>query len=144
MIEQDTIRLLRECDSGIKMGVQSISDVARHVKNREMKKKLAVCKGEHKMLENEIDALLRSYGDRGKEPNALVTGMSRMKTNMRIAMNKTDSTIAGLMTDGCNMGVKSLSGYLNKYKAADEESKDIAKRLISLEDQLATDMRAYL
>lgn len=144
MIEQDTIRLLRECDSGIKMGVQSISDVARHVKNREMKKKLAVCKGEHKMLENEIDTLLRSYGDRGKEPNALVTGMSRMKTNMRIAMNKTDSTIAGLMTDGCNMGVKSLSGYLNKYKAADEESKDIAKRLISLEDQLATDMRAYL
>lgn len=144
MIEQDTIRLLRECDSGIKMGVQSISDVTRHVKNREMKKKLAVCKGEHKMLENEIDTLLRSYGDRGKEPNALVTGMSRMKTNMRIAMNKTDSTIAGLMTDGCNMGVKSLSGYLNKYKAADEESKDIAKRLISLEDQLATDMRAYL
>ncbi|MBQ7390254.1 MAG: hypothetical protein IJW02_03990 [Clostridia bacterium] len=144
MIEQDTIRLLRECDSGIKMGVQSISDVARHVKNREMKKKLAVCKGEHKMLENEIDTLLRSYGDRGKEPNALVTGMSRMKTNMRIAMNKTDSTIAGLMTDGCNMGVKSLSGYLNKYKAADEESKDIAKRLILLEDQLATDMRAYL
>lgn len=144
MIEQDTIRLLRECDSGIKMGVQSISDVARHVKNREMKKKLAVCKGEHKMLENEIDTLLRSYGNRGKEPNALVTGMSRMKTNMRIAMNKTDSTIAGLMTDGCNMGVKSLSGYLNKYKAADEESKDIAKRLILLEDQLATDMRAYL
>ena len=144
MIEQDTIRLLRECDSGIKMGVQSISDVTRHVKNREMKKKLAVCKGEHKMLENEIDTLLRSYGDRGKEPNALVTGMSRMKTNMRIAMNKTDSTIAGLMTDGCNMGVKSLSGYLNKYKAADEESKDIAKRLISIEDQLATDMRAYL
>ena len=27
MIEQDTIRLLRECDAGIKMGVSSIDDV---------------------------------------------------------------------------------------------------------------------
>ena len=59
-------------------------------------------------------------------------------------MHDSDHTVADLMTDGCNMGVKSLSRYLNQYRAADEKSKDIAKRLIHLEDQLATDMRAYL
>ena len=48
----------------------------------------------------------------------------------------TDSTIAGLMTDGCNMGVKSLSKYLNQYKAADESAKDLCKRLIAIEEQL--------
>jgi hypothetical protein len=55
-----------------------------------------------------------------------------------------DDTIADLMTDGCNMGVKSLSQYLNKYKAADEVSKDIAKKLIAIEAKLAEDIRGYL
>ena len=31
MIEEDTIRLLRECDAGIQMGVSSIDDVVDHV-----------------------------------------------------------------------------------------------------------------
>lgn len=48
------------------------------------------------------------------------------------------------MTDGCNMGVKSLCKYLNQYAAADEKSKDITKRLINLEGQLALDMRKFL
>ena len=32
MIEKDTIRLLRECDAGVKMGVSSINDVIGHVR----------------------------------------------------------------------------------------------------------------
>ena len=67
-----------------------------------------------------------------------------MKTNMKLVMNESDHTIADLMTDGCNMGVKSLNKYLNQYKAADEQSKDIAKRLINLEQQLTLDIRKFL
>jgi hypothetical protein len=70
--------------------------------------------------------------------------MSWVKTNAKLMMDESDETIADLMTDGCNMGVKSLSKYLNKYKAADEQSKDIAKRLINLEERLAIDIRPYL
>ena len=67
-----------------------------------------------------------------------------MKTTMKLGMEDTDATIAELMTDGCNMGVKSLSRYLNQYKAAEERSKDIAKKLIHLEAQLAEEIRIYL
>ena len=49
-----------------------------------------------------------------------------------------------VMTDGCNMGVKSLNRYLNQYQAADEVTKDITKRLINLEEKLAVDIRQYL
>jgi hypothetical protein len=59
-------------------------------------------------------------------------------------MHESDHTIADLMTDGCDMGVKSLSKYLNQYKAADEASKDIAKRLIALEESLGKEIRGYL
>ena len=70
--------------------------------------------------------------------------MSWMKTNMKLSMEESDATIAELMTDGCNMGVKSLNRYLNQYKAADEVSKDMAKRLINLEEKLTVDIRQYL
>ena len=55
-----------------------------------------------------------------------------------------DESVADLITDGCNMGVKSLTKYLNKYKAADEISRDLANELITAEAKLAEDMREYL
>ena len=144
MIEQDTIKLLRECDAGVKMGVSSIRDVLDNVGNGEFKKLLTDCLNEHQKLDKEIDGLLDKYRDDGKEPAAIAKGMSWIKTNVMLAMNDSDKTVADLMTDGCNMGVKSLNMYLNKYKAADEVSKDIAKRLINLEEKLTVDIREYL
>ena len=79
-----------------------------------------------------------------KEPNVMAQGMSWIKTNMRLAMNTSDETIAELMTDGCNMGVKSLSRYLNQYKAADDRAKPITKKLINWETDLCSDLRVYL
>ena len=144
MIENDTIRLLRECDAGVKMGVRSIMDVQEHVRNTDLLQLLVDCKTEHEKLSLEIDKLLKDYHDEGKNPNPMAEKMSWIKTNWKLAMEDSDKTVADLMTDGCNMGVKSLSRYLNQYAAADEVSKDIAKRLIALEEKLAKDIRGYL
>lgn len=144
MIQNDTVKLLRECDAGIKMGVASINDVIDDISDRRFKTCLSECRREHKVLENEINDLLGQYGDEGKEPNFMAKSMSRMKTEMKLGWDKSDATAADLLTDGCNMGVKSLNRYLNQYKAADEVSKDIAKRLINLEQQLSADIRQYL
>ena len=144
MIEQDTIRLLRECDAGVKMGISSIDDVLDDVKSVKLKDYLVNCKNEHIELDREINKLLDKYQDDGKDPNPIAKGMSWIKTNMKLAMKESDETIADLMTDGCNMGVKSLNKYLNEYCAADEVTKDIAKRLINLEEKLAVDIRKYL
>ncbi len=144
MIENDTIKLLRECDAGVKMGTKSIDDVLDYVKSSELKSTLAECKKEHNKLQDETQILLDQYHDSGKNPNPIAQSMSWMKTNVKLAMHESDHTIADLMTDGCNMGVKSLGKYLNQYEAADEKSKDIAKRLMNLEEKLAVDIRQYL
>ena len=144
MVEQDTVKLLRECDAGVKMGVSSIGDVLDFVRDRELKRLLTDCKTEHEKLEREIRALLERYHDDGKEPAFMAKEMARLKTNVKLTMDMSDATIADLMTDGCNMGVKSLSRYLNQYEAADEQSKDIAERLIRLEQRLAEDIRGDL
>lgn len=144
MIEQDTIKLLRECDAGVKMGVSSIEDVLSFTHSERLKQYLTDCKAEHDKLDSEIQQELDRYKDDGKEPNPIAKGMSWMKTNVKLVMDESDHTIADLMTDGCNMGVKSLNKYLNQYKAADEKSKDITKRLINLEEKLAVDIRGFL
>ncbi|MBQ1231826.1 MAG: hypothetical protein IIX73_05640 [Clostridia bacterium] len=144
MIEQDTIKLLRECDAGVKMGISSIDDVISYVESKKLKEYLSKCRDEHERIDKEVQSLLDNYGDDGKEPNPIAKGMSWLKTNIKLVVNESDNTIAALMTDGCDMGVKSLSKYLNEYAAADEKSKDICKKLIALEDELSTNMREFL
>lgn len=144
MVNQDTVRLLRECDAGVQMGIESIDDVRDYVKSEKLKDLLVTCKREHEKIYSEIEKELDRSGDEGKDPSPIAEGMSKIKTEFKIRMKESDATIASLMTDGCNMGVKSLHRYLNEYKAADEKAKDITKRLINLEERLAVNIREFL
>ena len=145
MEDRDTIKLLKECDAGSKMAVTSLDDVLEKVENENLKKLLVETKGHHEKLGNEIHSLLVKYGSEEKEPNAMAKGMSKMKTNFMMNMKEDcDETAADLITDGCNMGIKSLYKYMNQYPAANEKTKDLCKRLISIEDQLRKEVRAYL
>ena len=84
MIEQDTIKLLRECDAGVKMGVASIDDVLDQVRSRALEQYLTEWKKKHEQLKNEIQTLLEKYHDDGKEPTPIAKGMSWIKTNMKM------------------------------------------------------------
>lgn len=144
MVEDDTIELLKECNSGVKMGIASIKEVINQVENNEFRNLLEMSINRHQKLGDETRTVLNRYDDAGEQPNAMAKGMSWMKTNIKMAISPTDETISDLITDGCNMGVKSLNKYLNEYEAASEEVKDIAKKLISEEENLARDIRRYL
>ncbi|MBO5032891.1 MAG: hypothetical protein J6D08_13575 [Lachnospiraceae bacterium] len=52
--------------------------------------------------------------------------------------------VADLITDGCNMGIKSLHQYLNEYQAADDKVKKLAGDVAKAEETLVTDLRQYL
>lgn len=144
LIEQDTIRLLRECDAGIKMGVSAIDEVLEYVESQELKSCLLKSMEEHEKIKGNLLELLNEYHDDGKEPSAMTKGMSWIKTNFKLSVSESDDVVADLITDGCNMGVKSLYKYLNQYKSADEKSKDMAKKLISIEENLMANMRKFL
>lgn len=144
MVHNDTIELLKECNAGIKMGISSIDDVLESAENEKFRTLLSDCKKEHEKLEKETKEILNDYDDSGKDPNPIAKGMSWIKTNVMLSVDESDKTIADLITDGCNMGVKSLNKYLNKYEAAEEKVKDITKKLINLEEKLAVDIRCYL
>ena len=140
----DTVYLLKECDAGAKMAVSSIDEVMDDVRDSSMRQLMQESREHHEKLENEIHTLLREHHSEEKDPNPIAKGMSWMKTNMKMTINGNDSAIAELLTDGCNMGVKSLHKYLNQYSAADDTSKDICRRLVSIEEDLCRDLRTYL
>ena len=144
MENNDSIYLLKECDAGTKMAVTSIDEVLDKVHSEDLKAMLSKSKDNHEKLGNDIHSLLLEYHSEEKEPSAMAKGMSWMKTNMKMTMDNSDATIADLITDGCHMGVKSLHRYMNQYPAAEDKVKKLCDKLVEIEDELCTDLRAYL
>lgn len=146
-MEDDTIKLLRECNAGIKMGVSSLDDVIEHVKDGGLRELLAKSKETHTKLGNTTHEYLNEYHDEGKEPAMMAKVMSKMKSDVKMSMaegENADKMAADLVTDGCNMGVKSLYKYLNQYPAADGKIKQLARDVAKAEDTLVKELRDYL
>lgn len=141
---RDTVNLLRECNAGSKMAISSIDDVLDRVQSSGMRQLLTESKNHHEKMCDEIHTLLARHESEEKDPNPIAKGMSWIKTNVKMSMDDSDSTVANLMTDGCHMGVKSLHKYLNQYSSADHTSKDICGRLIDIEEQLCKGLESYL
>lgn len=144
MENSDTVKLLRECDAGSKMAVSSIDDVLERVRDSNLKALLSESKEHHTKLGNELHALLNKLGVEDKDPAPIAKGMAKMKTSMKMGMDDSDATVADLITDGCDMGIKSLNRYLNQYKAADRQAIDICQKLIAIEEKLGKELRGYL
>ena len=143
-MNNDTVKLLRECNAGIKMGKSAIEAVLPHAKDGELRRSLEVCKSTHAKLGDETHKLLLEYEAPTKEPHPIVRAMSDVKICAKMMISTTDKTIADVMTDGCEMGIKSLNKYMNKYESADEKAKSIAKRLAASEEYLELKMRPFL
>ena len=143
-MEDDTIKLLRECNAGIKMGVTSLNDVLDHVNDAHMRDILQESKNVHEKLGDETHKFLNEYHDQGKEPAVTARMMSWVKTNVKLGGEESDRTVADLITDGCNMGVKSLYRYLHQYPAASASVQKLTEKVIAEEEHMIKEMREYL
>lgn len=142
--EKDTVALLQECGSGVRMGTESIRQVEDRIQSDAMRNQLTACREKHERLARRTDALLRKFDREPQQPDPMARGMAWLKTNVKMMADFSDSTAADVLTDGCNMGVKSLTKYLNEYSAAAPEARAITKELIALEEQTVRELQPYL
>lgn len=142
--KEHTLKLLRECDAGVKTAMNSIREVLGNINSAALRKALTDSLNKHEYIKNEIDAILCRMSEEGKEPNPMARMMSWMKINIKLLEKPDDKTVAKLMFDGCNMGIQQVSSYLNDFTQADSRSREIAERLIATEDELAGALREYL
>lgn len=143
-MEDQTINLLDECNSGCKMAIEGIDHVRDWAQDPKMGELLDRYKKEHKELEDETSKVLDKYGKMEKDPSLMATAMSWITTEAKLMMHGDDHQIAKLMMDGCNMGIQSVGEYMNKNSAADQESQSIAKKIIKVEENFMADMKQFL
>ncbi len=144
MSTEQTIKLLQEVNSGTQMAVDAIDEILEKVQDQKLADILSKSKTDHEKLGDETHALLQNYNDPPKDPGMIAKGMSWLKTNTKMMMDESDRTVADLITDGCNMGIKTICRHLNDYPDAGENVKKMAKELIRLEEDLRQALRDYL
>ena len=143
-VSQDTIELLKECDAGCKMAVDSMEQIGKYVTNDQMKSIIKKYNGAHIKLEEDIHRLLNNIGEEDKDPSPIAKASSWIQSEVKMMMNCDAKQAAHLLTDGCNMGVKQLCEYKNAYKAADEKSVQMCEKLCDLETKMTYELQPYL
>ena len=143
-MSSDTVELLKECDQGVKMAVKNLDEITKDLKDKQLESIIADSRKKHIILKQEIEKTLTEMGEELSEPNIIAESMGYIKTNVKFAIEKTDKTAADLITDGCNMGIKTLTRYLNQYENADEKAKCTARAVIATEESLLDSVRPYL
>lgn len=143
-MNQDTAKLLEECDSGCRMAADSIGQVEPYAQEESMKNILDSYRQQHEQLEKKCEWLLEVGHEPKKEPPAMASTFSWVTTEAKLAMRKDDHQIARLMMDGCNMGIQKISEYQNDYTNASPEAVNVAKQLVKLEEDFMQEMKAYM
>ena len=143
-VSQDTVELLKECDAGCKMAIDSMEQISKFVTDDQLKSLIQKYNGEHIKMKEDIHRMLNNIGAEGKEPNLMAKASSWLQSEVKMTMNCDSKQAAHLLTDGCNMGVTSLCEYKNAYKAADEKSVAICEDLCDIETRMATDLQKFL
>lgn len=144
MVNEDTIGLLKECDAGVKIGIESVEMVLDKVNDNQLFSILEKYLDDNKKLENKINFELNKFKDNEKDPNPIAKAMSWIKINFKLVKGEHDKVIADLMTDGCNMGIKSIFRYLNQYSSAMEDIKGLCYDLVENQEKFAKDLRKFL
>lgn len=143
-VSQDTVELLKECDAGCKMAIDSMEQISKYVSDDKLKTIIQKYNGAHIKMEEDIHRLLNTIGEEDKEPNPIAKASSWIQSEVKMMMNCDSKQAAHLLTDGCNMGVKSLCEYQNQYKAADDKSVQMCEKLCDLETKMTYELRPFL
>ncbi|MDD6174533.1 MAG: hypothetical protein PUC59_02055 [Firmicutes bacterium] len=142
--KNDTAELLKECSAGSKMAVDAIDQILPMTEGESLRRLLSDSKQKHTILGEKIHKELAENGQREEDPPAMAKAMAHVTTSVKMMLNGDDHQVAGIITDGCNMGIKSLHEYLNQYRGAAPEARKLAGELADLEASLMEDLQPYL
>lgn len=141
----DTNRyILNELNKGIKMGIDSISNVSQKVQDGRFKEDLKYQYDEYNKILNEVNNELTNYDDFPKELNPMQKAMGWMGVEMNTLNDKSNSKIAELMIQGTNMGIIEGVKLLNQNPDADKEVKYTLNKFIKFQENTIEQLKKYL
>lgn len=121
-----------------------MEQVLGYVENEKLKNVINDYNQQHIKIGDECHNLLNKYGSNEKDPQPMAKAMSFISTEVKMMTENKTKKAAEIMMDGCNMGIKSVSSYINQYSHADNESVNMANRIVKLEQSFIEDLREFL
>ena len=140
----DTISLLKECDAGLIMATDSLTQAINYAKAHNFSNMLRKYYDEHQKIKIDVKTKLMENNEKEDKPSVVGRTAAKGMTSMKLMLNDTDEKIASLMIDGCNMGIKNVSRYMNQYGESEEEALRLANSIVVLEQNFANELRQYL
>lgn len=143
-MNNETVELLKECNSGCKMAIESMERVEGKIDDGRLKSIIDEYKDKHEQIKARTAHLLWDAGETQKDPGVMASAMSKVTTEMKMTFSGSSHQAAKIMMDGCNMGIQSICEYENDYKEASEEAKDIAHNLVKIEKEFMGHMEKFI
>lgn len=143
-MEDQTKQLLKECSSGCKMAINNFNQIRDFITDGKLKTLIDRYDKKHKELEEEVGKILQENGEEEQEPGMMATVFSRVMADLKLMVHKDDTQVAKLVMDGCNMGIQTLSEFINKYEHASTKSVSLAKKIVKTEEELMQELKEFL
>lgn len=143
-MNEDTVSLLKECNSGCKSATSSMEQVLGYVKNEKLAALIKKYDEKHIKAGDECHELLNKMNQKEKDPSKVAMMFAELGTDMKLMLEQSAHKAADLLIDGCTMGIKSLSEYINKYRNADEKVVNLTRKLIKIEQDFMTELLEFL
>lgn len=142
--DRHTVELLKECGNGCQMAQKSVKQAREFVKDEKLNNLLESYGEKHTEIEKKVIDMLGRYGSSEDNPGKMAEIGAWMSMEMGMLMHPDEHEAAKKMMDGCNMGIQSVSEYVNKYPDAKEEAHDLAKELIKIEEDFMEEMKEFV
>ena len=136
--------ILNELNKGLKMGMDSISNVSEKVQDDRFKQDLKYQYDEYNKILNEVNNELTNYDDFPKELNPMQKAVAWIGVEMNTITDKSNSKIAELMIQGTNMGIIEGVKLLNQNPYADEKVKNVLNEFIKFQENTVEQLKKYL
>ena len=136
--------ILNELNKGIKMGMDSISNVSEKVQDDRFKQDLKYQYDEYNKILNEVNTELTRFDDFPKELNPMQKMAGWMSVEFNTLDDKSDYKIAQMMLKGMNMGIIEGVKLLNHNQETEPEIKNILSKFVKFQENSVEQLKKYL
>ena len=135
-MDTSTYEILKECNSGCRMALNSIEQLAVYLKSQELQDLFCKYKEDYEKMEKESIRFSEGKLQEEKLSEKAAETFAWISAEVKMMLNDDSSKIAEMMIDGAEK--------LNRYPEAEKESISLAKKFEKTCEKLIQDMKKYL
>lgn len=141
---KDSVRLLRECEAEGKQALLWLEKAEEETDNLHIKRILSRYRTLHNRFCLRVAQEIALHHKKQKELQAMKKAEVFLKLHAGLLMRHTDSEVASLLSDSCFDRTKRLCHTWNNCPKAEQNSVDLLRELIGIQERCAEELREFL